>query len=399
MTKTTLAKLKAPHPSGRQTLYWDAELRGFGVLCSGSTNSRTYVAQRDLPDGRTRRVTIAAVNEVGLEEARDAAATLLADIRAGRDPKERKQAPVTLRTALDAYLAKKTLAPATLTDYRASAERHLAPWLDLPLAEITHAMVEARHQDIAAEVAAGGRYPGGSTADGAMRVLKLLWRYAARSDRTLPPCPVDLRGLWYAPPCRDRQLHPSQMPPFRAAVETLMNTVARDYILFLLFTGLRRREAASLKWDMVDFAERVVRLPGASTKSGRKLDLPMTSFVFDLLVARRAQGRGDFVFPASGKSGHIAEPKFPLRAVAAECGTYVSAHDLRRTFVTVAESCDISYSSLKALVNHSLGKSDVTAGYIQMTTERLREPAQRVCDRLMVLCGIEPPAGASKIAR
>src|SRR6516165_3851793 len=40
----------------------------------------------------------------------------------------------------------------------------------------------------------------------------------------------------------------------------------------------------------------------------------------------------------------------------------------------------------QALVNHSLG-GDVTSGYIVMTPERLREPAQRVCDRLKTLCG------------
>jgi hypothetical protein len=44
--------------------------------------------------------------------------------------------------------------------------------------------------------------------------------------------------------------------------------------------------------------------------------------------------------------------------------------------------------ALKAPANHSLGKSDVTSGYIQMTVERLRRPAQQVGDRLMELCGI-----------
>ena len=43
--------------------------------------------------------------------------------------------------------------------------------------------------------------------------------------------------------------------------------------------------------------------------------------------------------------------------------------------------------ALKALVNHSLG-SDVTEGYVQMNAERLREPAQRVADKLKKLCGI-----------
>jgi len=112
----------------------------------------------------------------------------------------------------------------------------------------------------------------------------------------------------------------------------------------------------------------------------------MSDFVYDLLGARRALGReGPFVFPADSRSGHISEPAFPLGEVAQATGFCVSAHDLRRTYITVAESADISPLAMKALVNHSLG-NDMTSGY--MTAERLREPAQRVADRLKALCEI-----------
>ena len=82
--------------------------------------------------------------------------------------------------------------------------------------------------------------------------------------------------------------------------------------------------------------------------------------------------------------------------VAEATGIRVSVHDLRRTFITVAESTDISPYALKALVNHSLG-NDVTSGYVQITVERLREPAQRVCDKMMELCGIKPPEGVARM--
>ena len=72
------------------------------------------------------------------------------------------------------------------------------------------------------------------------------------------------------------------------------------------------------------------------------------------------------------------------------------AHDLRRTFITVAESSDISPIALKALVNHSLGK-DVTSGYVVMTVDRLREPAQKVCDRMAELCQVPKLEGAKRL--
>ena len=48
---------------------------------------------------------------------------------------------------------------------------------------------------------------------------------------------------------------------------------------------------------------------------------------------------------------------------------------------------DISYSVLKRLLNHSDG-NDVTGGYLQITTDLLREPMQRISTRLMELMGI-----------
>jgi len=122
---------------------------------------------------------------------------------------------------------------------------------------------------------------------------------------------------------------------------------------------------------------------------GRKLDLPVTDILRDILVARQLIGRdaSGFVFPANSRSGHIEEPRFTLRLVAEATDIRVTVHDLRRTFITIAESTDISALALKALVNHSLG-DDVTAGYIVSGVERLRKPAQRVADRLKELCGI-----------
>jgi integrase len=68
-------------------------------------------------------------------------------------------------------------------------------------------------------------------------------------------------------------------------------------------------------------------------------------------------------------------------------GVKFCLHDLRRTFVTLAEGLDISYASLKRLLNHSDG-NDVTGGYIQVSTDRLREPMERISMKFMELMGI-----------
>jgi integrase len=164
--------------------------------------------------------------------------------------------------------------------------------------------------------------------------------------------------------------------------------LGRDYLLLTLFTGMRRRESAALRWDEIDFNARVIKLPAHRAKAGRALELPMTSVVHDLLVARRALGNATFVFPSHSRSGHIEEARAWLDAVAEATGIDFSTHDLRRTYITVAESCDISVYALKALVNHSLGQG-VTESYVNMTAERLRAPAEKVAIKLSACCGVQ----------
>ena len=73
----------------------------------------------------------------------------------------------------------------------------------------------------------------------------------------------------------------------------------------------------------------------------------------------------------------------PIGSVA---GTKFWYHGLRNSFITVAErELLLPRSLVKRLVNHSRG-TDVTEGYAaDWTVEQLREPAQRVADRIDAL--------------
>jgi integrase len=433
LTEKAVARLKAPDPSGRQVLHWDTALTGFGVLCSGTSGVKTFVVKGTV-GGRHVRRTLGRVSVLTAGEARLRARETLAAFLGGVDPQAEAASGTTLRAALDAYLAARNLKPRSVAGYRRESARHLASWMDVPLRSITREMVEARHRSIAEEVqihhrkesaeaarrhlaraerveaswpeaaahhrakseAAKSRKPhsGHATANRVLRNFRAVYNYMADRVGDLPPNPVKLRRQWHPVRPRTRHLRVGDMPAFHRAVVKLPNAVARDYILLLLFTGLRRREAASLRWADVDLQRRVMRIP--ETKSGRPLDLPMTDVVHDMLVARRSIGRTEYVFPSHAASRHIESVKFFFSQVAAASGVCISPHDLRRTYITTAEGADISVMALKALVNHSLGCS-VTEGYIQLTVERLRQPAQHVADKLKELCGVPEPAGVTKL--
>jgi integrase len=408
ITEATVTRVKAPDPSGRQVLHWDSEIRGFGILCSGTTTSKSWIVQRAIAGGKQRRLTIGDAKTLPLKEARERAAEALDQLRRGMDPKQKKTAEITPRKALAMYLEwKKDLRPASVTAYRYGIEKYLESWLDIPLCSINPAMVEIRHREIATEVESKHRaaakkaaenvhasfsFSGKSTANGAMRAFGILYSFIAKRVSDMPPNPVRLLsdGGWFKIQGRTGFVRAEDLPAFYKAVLALANPVARDFILLMLWTGMRRGEASSLTWANVDLQARVIRVSAEKTKSGRPLDLPMSDFVFDLLDARATLGKDKFVFPSNGISGHIEDPHFPLSIVKEMCGIKASAHDLRRTYATIASTANISPLALKALISHSLG-SDITSGYIQFGVEDLRAPAQRVADRLKELCGIAPP--------
>jgi integrase len=414
-TKRAVDALVAPTPSGKQTLYWDSELKGFGVLVSGATNSKTYIVNRRVgATGTNRRLTVGATNEKTLDEARDKAAHQLNELREGRDPKALRKAhnKITVQTALDDYLAARvTLRERSRDSYKRAIEGLAEEWLGKPILSITSEMVIEKHRKVQKEIAAreakrnakndeARRIPvtGHASADSLMRAFRAVWNLAyeraRRADPNMPTLPSPVGALrqeraWFTSPRRDTFVRADQLPDFYKAVCGLENRTGSDYVKLLLFTGLRRTEAAELHWDDVDFAARIIRLPAARTKSGVKLDLPMTDFVRDLIVARRTLGKdGDFVFSGNGRSKHLEEPKSFFTGIEKSCGVRVGAHDMRRTFITHATDVAISSLALKALVNHALG-GDVTEGYARITTEQLRKPAQMICDRLKELCGIE----------
>jgi integrase len=266
LTQHAIAKLQAPTATGRQIPHWDTDLKGFGVLCSGKTTAKSFIVQRDLPGGKSRRVTIANVNELKFADAKDRARKLLVDMRGGKDPKAKARTG-TLRETLDLYLAAERLSQRSKHHYNSLVRIQLAPLKNRPLGSITPDEVDQLHRNIV----------GRSVANDAMKCLRMLFRWAAARDDDLGRNPVRLRkNEWHSTTPKRNPIPFDRLPDFYTAVQDLP-PMGRDYILLLLFTGLRRREAAGLRWSEVDFERRIICLPTVRVKTRSALNLPMTA--------------------------------------------------------------------------------------------------------------------------
>jgi len=120
--------------------------------------------------------------------------------------------------------------------------------------------------------------------------------------------------------------------------------------------------------------------------------LPLTDHLITILNRRYEAKQNDYVFPARyNPDKHLTTPTKAIYLVQDISGCEVTLHDLRRTFISIAESLDFSKYTLKKLVNHSM-EDDVTAGYIVWDVERIREPMQKITDYILTLAELKPSA-------
>ena len=326
---------------------------------------------------------------MSVEKAREKAIELLHQMRTGHDPKARGVA--TLAQALEDYLAANMdLRQTSVRDYRRCVHRYLEEWKGLALTQITVAMVQDRHRKIAEEIAkTNDSKKGHATANGVMRALRAIYNFKMEHQQDLSN-PVKLRKKWFDVRERTRMVKPDQAKPFYKAILALPNPIAQDYLFLLTFTGLRKMEAAALTWDEIDLVANTITIPAERTKAKRPLVLPISSFVEELLRRREAAGKMKFVFPSSAgsRSGHVEEPRLWFEIIEQITGIKVSPHDLRRTFVTASQHAQIAPRFQSALVNHTLGR-DTTGKYINIPVSELREPMEKVTNKLKEWIGIK----------
>lgn len=392
-SKTVLDNLPA---QDRRYFVYDSKVPGLAVLVA-PTGAKSFYLYRWVK-GKPERKRLGGYPEMTPDVARKQAQVLNGIIATGGDlnPETPEQRHVRLREAFEDYLgAKGNLKDSTRQNYRDVLRLYLSDWQERKLDEITQDDVLDRHRVL---IAANG----GARANLAIRVLGAIFNFAADqyldADRKPlyshnPVRRLNRLEVWARVERRQTVVRPAQLKAWWAGVQTLDPT-GRDYLLLLLLTGLRREEGAGLRWENIDLDERTLTVK--DTKNHVDHTLPMGDYLTAMLARRKAYV-GDtsaFVFPGGNSrrsGGHISSPQYYYEKASVASGVQFTVHDLRRTFITTAESLDIPAYSLKRLLNHRI-HNDVTQGYIVLDVERLRSPMQKIETFLLRAMGIEQTA-------
>jgi integrase len=324
-----------------------------------------------------------------VEDARKAAQSVRQDYAKGEDViAERKREETSakhLRELLEEWLAerqaRKAHKPSTAADIRRAAKDGWSGWLDKPILELTETAVLRRHSK--RSQAAPRR------ANLEMRYLRALWRWTAANYKELGlgPAPTSIlneRRDWNPEKRKQRRVETEDLAGWIEAVEKLKNTRARDFFLFLLYTGARSGETRALEWRDIDLARGTYHL--ANPKNKQAVTLPLSAQAADVLRRRYKENSGSqWVFPAvnrEGEEGPMTNPSTDARLVSAASGVTFSPHDLRRSFISfgASQSLRIHPATLRALTNHAPETRDSHLGYHVPELAELRRATQAISD-------------------
>jgi integrase len=389
LTKNAVDKL--PTPENAATFYRDDEILGFGVKVFPS-GTKTFFLEKRI-EGKVRRMKIGRYGVLTADQARKEAVKLAGDIAKGGNPVKAKAKirleAKTLQHAFDDYFQRRTLKPQTVFDIQRCMNECFPDWLDKPMKAITADMISKRHRDHGAERSE-------ARSNLAMRYLRAVFNFAIESylDTDGLPLITDnpvkraMNKAWFRVERRQTIIKPHELGAWVQAVMELPHAETRDFFMTVLLTGLRHQEALGLQWKNVDLAGKTLTV--IDPKNHHDHTLPLSDYLLELLARRKAVSVSDDVF-ATPAGNRIKNIRFAQASVTKSCDVAFCVHDLRRTFATIAESLDVPGYALKRLLNHANG-SDVTAGYIVNSPERLREPMQKVTDYVLKSAGLKESA-------
>jgi len=394
-TKRTVEALPFPKPGEERRRYKDSKLAGF--FLRAGTDSKVYFIEKKL-HGKPLKITIGVHGQLTTEQARVKATKLIGLIADDRNPlteeRAKRQGQVTLEKVFQDFLetrkaGEKPLSDKTIYDFTRIMKTVFKLWGPKNITEINKDMIARKHKSI-------GDKNGKPYSNLSMRFLRLLFNFAMGKYETMDgqsiiqKNPVQVLGetkAWFPVEARKTIIKPDDLPAWWQAVQGLTNTKARDYFTFVLLSGCRKSEGLSLEISQVDLTAKTFTF--LSTKNKKPLTLPLPTHLYSVLK-KRIEGLEEgtrFVFPGGGPGGQYNEPRKQVKRVVDVSGVAFTLHDLRRHFVTVAESLDLSWPIIKLLVNHALSEGDVTAGYLVPDVERLRKPMQKIEDRVLTTAG------------
>ena len=356
-TKRAIEGLPAHDPASpsRETEYADAECTGLHLRVS--KNGRRFFQHRYRFFGRKKCLSIGEFPAVSLQDARQMVGEHKSSLAKDKDPAEER---VKVRSDL-------TFAEFATQYYLPHAKEHKKTWDDdvWKIEKVLNPVLGKQRlsgltsRDVTALCSKEKSRTSATTANHLLSTLKRMLNLAVKWE-LLEKNPATNQEKYKEPPQRERYLSKDELPRFLSALDEEEDGLSVAAIRLLLFTGCRRGEVLSLKWNEVRLDEDCILL--LDTKNGRSrmvhLNKRAKEVVEELHENRSKEVRtaaSEYVFPSrqGTKKGHLFDLRNPFDKACQRAGVEnFRIHDLRHTFATMAVRGGASLFEVQKLLGH-----------------------------------------------
>lgn len=401
----TVAALKAlpAAAAGARDTYHDVREPGL-QLRVGPTGKKQFSMFRRTKNGGPERITLGAFPDVSIEQARAKALQIRNAIAQGENPAEglrEKRAEMTLGEAFEWFIEHHAVPEGlkTVDAMRGNFERYIGAlpsiparkhgrprvkspgsvsWQDKKLSAIKPAHAMQLRATLAKE-------SGKAAANHAVKLLRSIFAQVIKAHLFKGENPVAGMGTLKIA-SRDRFLQKDELPRLFEVLAATDNTQIRDFVLLSILTGARKSNVLAMAWADIDFDRREWCIP--DTKNGSPVIVQLPDVAVKTLQQRRNNG-SPWVFPGSGKSGHMVSPKKGVKAIMDRARIEgVRIHDLRRTLGSWQA---ITGASL-AIIGKTLGHKsvDATLIYARLSADPVRESVERATTAMLTASSSNP---------
>lgn len=377
-TKAAIDALPIPEKGWKY--YYDLKVQGLGIGI-GCTGKRSFILYRKIK-GKPERITLGRYPDLTIEQARGKASGINSDIAKGFNPgqiKREQNAELTFADLFFEYFERHSKPnKKTWTEDAAQFKTYLEkPLGKKRLSTIDRSGIATIHSNI---TKAGHS----TTANRVKALVSSIFGWAISA------------GLWHTNPVtgiknnkeksRDRFLQGDELPRFFKALAEEENDTIRDYFLISLLTGARRSNVLAMQWSDINFDRREWRIP--ETKNGLPQTVTLSPEAIEVLCNRQSDATNQYVFPGTGKSGHLVEPKKGWKRILERAGINdLRIHDLRRTLGSWQAKTGASLSIIGKSLNHK--SQNTTAIYARLDLDPVRASVEKATNAMFEAAGIK----------
>ena len=371
--KKTLDSLKLPDKNKRYYFY-DTKIKGLELMVT-EQGTKSFKVYRKF-NGKPVRVTLGKYPEMTIENARNEAQRVIADMISGKNPNEEKKnirSEITFGGMFKIFMERhsKIIKKSWIADEQ-DVPRFLSHWFEKKLSTITKQEIQLIHEKIKKE---NGLYQ----ANRMLARIHIIYNKAIEWgwNGTNPASSIKK----FKEKSRDRFLHPDELPRFFESLEVEKNSTIKDYIYVSLFTGARKSNVLSMKWEDIKFERCEWLIP--ETKNGESLRVHLTEKVIDILKNRlQSSPNSKWVFESIGKTGHLVEPKSGWKRILQRASIKdLRLHDLRRTL----GSWQAATGANSYIIGRSLGHKNQqsTAIYARLSIDPIKESVEKAAQAML----------------